>query len=168
MASNPPYSRLRQQSQVHNTDAYDDSFPFGAALETAAEDLQYDLNAIRSQFRRFLFGTGPGNWFDDPMGGFQGVDYYAFLLDNEPIQETGAIDASYAVTYAGILVTKEEWFRNDATLIKSIDYTYAGIQVTQEVRKVFLPDGATIVAQVTWTYSYSGIFITGATMTRDV
>jgi len=94
--------------------------------------------------------------------------YYEFLLDNEPIAETGATDASYTPTYTGIKVTKEEWKRNDATLIKSIDYTYTGISVTTEVRKIFAPDGSTIVAQVTWTYSYTGINLTSATMTRDV
>ena len=96
------------------------------------------------------------------------TDYYAFLLDNEPIAETGATDASYTPTYSGIQVTKEEWKRNDATLIKSIDYTYTGISVTTEVRKVFAADGTTIKAQVTWTYVYTGVAVTSATMIRNV
>jgi hypothetical protein len=169
MPSSPPYSRLRQQSQVHNTDSYDDTLLPGPALEGGAEELAYDLNAIRSQVKRLIYGVGIGNWYDDPgLAPANPINYFAFLLDNEPIASTGTPDAIYTVTYSGIFVTKEEWFRDDATLIKSIDYTYVGIQVTQEVRKVFLSDGATIAAQVTWTYSYSGIFLTGGTMTRDV
>lgn len=170
MASNPPYSRVRQESQVHNSDIYDDSFLPGPAMETDAEDLAFDLNALRSQVKRIVHGgVGIGNWYDDPgVSPANPINYFAFLLDNEPIASTGAPDASFVVTYSGIFVTKEEWFRADSTLIKSIDYTYAGVLVTQEVRKVFMDDGTTIAAQVTWTYTYSGIFLTGGTMTRDV
>lgn len=97
-----------------------------------------------------------------------GVSYYEFLLDNEPIAETGATDASYTPTYSGIFVTKEEWKRNDTTLIKSIDYTYSGLNVASEVRKIFAANGTTIVAQVTWTYSYTGANLTSASMVRNV
>lgn len=94
--------------------------------------------------------------------------YYEFLLENDPIAETGATDASYAPTYSSGKVTKEEWKRNDTTLIKSIDYTYTGQKLTTEVRKVFAANGTTIVAQVTWTYSYTGNTLTSSSMTRDV
>lgn len=100
--------------------------------------------------------------------GASGLSYTEFLLENDPIAETGATDATYTPTYSGINVTKEEWKRNDTTLIKSIDYTYTGINVTTEVRKVFASNGTTVLAQVTWTYTYSGITLTSATMTRDV
>jgi hypothetical protein len=116
--------------------------------------------------------------FTDPLAGTKtlsqlaaassGVPYYEFLLDNEPIVETGANDCVYTPTYSGIFVTKEEWKRNDTTLIKSIDYTYTGINVTTEVRKVFAANGTTILAQVTWTHSYTGVLLTGSTMVRDV
>jgi hypothetical protein len=164
----PPRTRIRQDRQAYNTDAYDDTLLPGPTLETDAEDLADDLNALRSQVKRLIYGVAIGNWYDDPASGGNPVDYFAFLLDNEPIAETGAIDANFVVTYVGILVTKEEWRRNDATLIKSIDYTYSGIQVTQEVRKVFFMDGSTIAAQVTWSYFYTGILLTSGTMTRDV
>lgn len=91
-----------------------------------------------------------------------------FLLDNEPVRETGTNDATYTPTYSGNLVTLEEWKRDDTTLLKSIAYTYSGNQVTSEVRKVFGIDGSTISAQVTWTYGYTGNRVTSATMTRDV
>lgn len=94
--------------------------------------------------------------------------YKEFLLNCEPVRETGAVDASYTPTYAAGRVTKEEWTRNDATLIKSIDYMYTGVMVTSEIMKVFAPDGVTVTAQVSWNYSYTGSTLTSATMTRDV
>lgn len=86
------------------------------------------------------------------------------LLVDDPTAGT----ASYLPTYVGIRVTKEEWRRADTTLIKSIDYTYVGILVATDVRKVFASDGATIVAQATWAYAYTGLLLTSATMTRNV
>jgi hypothetical protein len=114
---------------------------------------------------RFVDGANPGGF---SLSRLAEVPYNEFLLENDPTAETGATDATYTPTYSGINVTKEEWKRNDTTLIKSIDYTYSGVNVTTEVRKVFASDGTTIVAQVTWTYSYSGITVTSATMVRDV
>jgi prolipoprotein diacylglyceryltransferase len=102
------------------------------------------------------------------LTGAGGLTYVEFLLDNDPTAETGATDCSYTPTYATGKITKEEWKRNDATLIKSIDYTYASGKVSQEVRKVFATNGTTILAQVTWSYSYTGNNLTGASMTRDV
>lgn len=118
---------------------------------------------------RFFDGANPGGYSLTALAtGGSGLTYNEFLLDNEPTAETGATDCTYTPTYSGINVTKEEWKRNDTTLVKSIDYTYSGINVTTEVRKVFATDGTTIVAQVTWTYSYSGITVTSATMVRNV
>lgn len=97
-----------------------------------------------------------------------GVPYYEFLLDNEPIEETGATDAAYSTTYSGNNITNETWKRNDTTNIKTIDYTYTGNKVTTEVRKVYAANGSTIVAQVTWTYTYTGNNLTSATMIRNV
>ena len=97
-----------------------------------------------------------------------GLTYIEFLLDCEPTAETGAADASYSNTYTGNRVTNETWKRNDATNIKTIDYTYTGNQLTTEVRKVYAANGTTIVAQVTWTYVYSGLNLQTASMVRDV
>lgn len=113
--------------------------------------------------------------FTDPLAGTKtlsqlgtGVAYIEFLLDNEPIAETGATDAAYSTTYSGNNITNETWKRNDTTNIKTIDYTYTGNRVTTEVRKVYAADGTTIVAQVTWTYTYTGNNLTSATMIRNV
>jgi hypothetical protein len=97
-----------------------------------------------------------------------GIGYVEFLLEDEPTAETGAVDCAYTPTYSLGKVTLEEWKRNDATLIKSIAYTYIANKVATEIRKVFALDGTTILAQVTWTYSYTGSIVTSAAMTRDV
>lgn len=97
------------------------------------------------------------------------VDTVDFLLDCDPVGETGAVDCTYTPTYIGNLITLEEWTRNDTTLIKSIDYTYDGSdRIITEVRKVFALDGTTILGQITWNYTYAANKISGGTMTRDV
>jgi hypothetical protein len=96
------------------------------------------------------------------------IAYNQFLLDNEPIAETGTVDAAYTTTITSGKVTKETWKRNDTTNVKTIDYTYSGSKVATEVRKVFAADGTTVVAQVTWTYTYTGSTVSSASMTRDV
>jgi len=102
------------------------------------------------------------------VAGATGVTYNEFLLDNEPTAETGASDCAYTITRAAGQVTKEEWKRNDTTLIKSIDYSYITGKLSSEVRKVFAANGSTIVAQVTWSYTYTGGLLTSAAMIRDV
>jgi len=97
-----------------------------------------------------------------------GLTYIEFLLDCEPIDETGATDSDYTAAYSGNYISLEEWKRNDTTLLKSIDYTYTGNKLSTEVRKVFAADGTTIVAQVTWSYTYTGNKLTSAAMIRDV
>lgn len=75
---------------------------------------------------------------------------------------------TYVPTYAGIKVTKEEWFRLDLTLIQSVDYTYVGIKVATAVKKAFAPDGVTVIAQMTYVYSYAGIKVVQIDATRDI
>lgn len=97
-----------------------------------------------------------------------GLTYTEFLLDNEPTAETGATDCVYTITRTSGHVSKEEWKRNDTTLIKSIDYTYTTGRITTEIRRVFDTNGTTVLAQVTWVYTYAGGLLISATMTRNV
>jgi hypothetical protein len=98
-----------------------------------------------------------------------GIGASEILLNEDPIANTGVgVDCTYTPTYSGLLITTETWVRNDATNIKTIDYTYTGDKVTTEVRKVFALDGTTIVAQLTWSYVYAGNIVTSATMVRNV
>ena len=57
-------SLLRQDTQIHNSEVYDDSLVSGATLESSAVTLEEDLNALRSQVNRILDATGGGNWYD--------------------------------------------------------------------------------------------------------
>lgn len=61
---------LRQDTQVRNSDAYDDTIaPTLAAYETNPTELQTDLNNIRSQLQNFLNRNGAsfpaGDWYAD-------------------------------------------------------------------------------------------------------
>jgi len=75
----------------------------------------------------------------------------------------------YSNTYTGNRVDQEQWKRHsDGSLLKQIDYTYTGVRVTQEVRKVFAADGITVLGQLTIDYVYTGQKLTGETITRNV
>ncbi len=91
-------------------------------------------------------------------------DLGSLLLEVDPSEE----DSTYAVTYDGNLVVKEEWLDDLSHHIKTIDYSYIGNFVHEEVRKVYEPDGIVISAQQTVTYSYAGGKVIGAISTRDI
>ena len=55
-----------QETQVGPSDSYVDTLPSGSTLQTDAENLLNDLNAVRSQLKRIIHGSGSGKWFDDP------------------------------------------------------------------------------------------------------
>jgi hypothetical protein len=57
---------VRQDEQVRRSETYDDDVASGqAALETASACLQDDLNASRSQLRRWMWADSGNNWYDD-------------------------------------------------------------------------------------------------------
>jgi hypothetical protein len=97
--------------------------------------------------------------------GGSGVNTYDFLLDCEP----DAVNNLYALTRTGGKVSGESW-TNTATskLVKTIDYARVGGLVSSETRKVYGPDGVSVVAQLTVTYARTGGRVSGATYTRDV
>jgi len=154
--------------------------PFEDVIEAAGFEVQEPFDPTRTRDNDVMISRSSGEMtFKDRVvstpvtlsalvGGTGFLTYTEFLLDNEPTAETGATDCTYTPTYTTGQITLEEWFRNDATLIKSIAYSYTGGRVSQEVRKVFAANGTTILAQVTWSYSYTGMNLTSATMTRDV
>ena len=55
---------LRQETQIRNSDAYDDTLAAGSTLESNPTDLQDDLDGLRSQIKRIL-NDSSGNWYDD-------------------------------------------------------------------------------------------------------
>ncbi len=90
------------------------------------------------------------------------IDYDA-LLFSDPSSPT----IVYAPTYTAGLVTLETWSDLAAHVLKTIAYTYAGAILSGEVRKAFDASGS-IVAQVTFAYSYTSGALSSSTMTRDV
>lgn len=56
---------LRQDTQIRNSDLYDDTLAVGATLESGQTTIEGDLNALRSQSKRALWADSVGNWFDD-------------------------------------------------------------------------------------------------------
>jgi len=56
---------IRQDTQVRNSDLYDDTLAAGSTLETAPTEIEADLNGLRSQVKRLIWADSAGNWFDD-------------------------------------------------------------------------------------------------------
>jgi hypothetical protein len=88
------------------------------------------------------------------------------LLDNEPV----SLGTTYSVTRVNRRVTQEKWSQtSNSNVIKTINYTYTGNKVTQEVRTVYdTATGLTVVAQATITYTYSGNSVTSENIVRNV
>lgn len=59
-----PRTFIRQDTQIRNSDVYDDQLASGVALETAATHVEDDLNGLRSQVNRIINSTVSGNdWY---------------------------------------------------------------------------------------------------------
>jgi len=56
--------KIRQISQVKSSDTYNDTLTVGSALQTGSDNLEVDLNAIRSQIKRI---GNMSNWYDQPI-----------------------------------------------------------------------------------------------------
>lgn len=56
---------IRQDTQIRNSDLYDDTLAAGSALESGQTTIEGDLNALRSQLTRILKADGSLNWYDD-------------------------------------------------------------------------------------------------------
>lgn len=53
---------IRQETQIRQSDVYDDTLAAGSTLESAAGHIQDDLNGLRSQVKRAI---GDADWFSD-------------------------------------------------------------------------------------------------------
>lgn len=56
---------IRQETQIRFSESYDDTLAAGVALESGATDLEYDLNAMRSQLKRAIYADSAGDWYAD-------------------------------------------------------------------------------------------------------
>ena len=90
--------RIRQDKQVRESNAYDDARPNGAGMEVDQENLENDLNNIRTQLRKIIDALG--NWYDEPVTDLAGLtdlvnrEYSQTLLG--PINGTNTIFATAA------------------------------------------------------------------------
>jgi hypothetical protein len=99
------------------------------------------------------------------MFGFAKETTYQRLLEGEP----AGFGVNENLTYSGNKVTKETYTRAaDGSKIKTIDYTYTGNFVTQELRKVYAEDGIRVVAQKTLVYTYQGANAITVSSSRDI
>jgi hypothetical protein len=102
----PAATRLRQASQVRNSEAYDDTLTNGPGMESTPVDLENDLNGIRTQLRQVI---GPsGNWYDQPITSLSALGTPA---DNRQIDQPLA----GAVNGVNLTYTSATKFRHDGT-----------------------------------------------------
>lgn len=60
-----PRTFLRQDTQIRNSDLYDQTLAAGITLQSGAASIEGDLNSLRSQVNRILRADGSLNWYDD-------------------------------------------------------------------------------------------------------
>lgn len=133
-------------------------------------------------------GTSTGSWFLAYTPGAKAVGYdpttmafsssvthdlfgfakdttYQRLLEEDP----AGIGVNDSISYSANRVTNETWRRaTDNSVIKTVDYTYSGAKVSQEIRKIYAEDGVRIVAQKTVLYTYSGNSAITVSSSRDI
>lgn len=56
---------IRQETQIRNSELYDDTRAAGTTLETANVNIEDDLNGVRSQMKRAIFADAAGDWYAD-------------------------------------------------------------------------------------------------------
>ena len=83
------------------------------------------------------------------------------FIDEGPA-EGFATGATKTVT-GTVFPTQELWRRADATKLVEMNVTWTGVKPTTIEWKMFGADGTTVLATVTDTISYSGVFETGRT-----
>lgn len=87
------------------------------------------------------------------------------FIDDGPAE--GFASGAYKETTGTIFPTAEVWWESNSKLKKivSLDTTWTGVNITQEIWKVYDTDGSTVLATVTDAISYSGVFETSRTRT---
>lgn len=56
---------VRQDTQIRQSDLYEDTRAAGSGMESAPANIEDDLNNLRSQVRRVFFADDTGDWFSD-------------------------------------------------------------------------------------------------------
>lgn len=56
---------LRQETQIRNSELYDDTLAAGATLESSPVSIEDDLNGLRAQMKRAIYADAAGDWYAD-------------------------------------------------------------------------------------------------------
>jgi len=91
--------------------------------------------------------------------------HLAHFIDDGP-SEGFASGATKTTTWSGIFCTQELWRRADTTKLVERNMTWTGINLTTDEWKIYAADGSTVLATVSDSISYSGVF--ESTRTRTV
>jgi hypothetical protein len=54
---------ISQPEQIFSTEQYDDTLSPGITLQTSSSNLEFDLNALRSQVRKIIWADVTGSWY---------------------------------------------------------------------------------------------------------
>jgi hypothetical protein len=124
-----------QETQVGPSDSYVDNLPSGSTLQTDAENLRDDLNALRSQVRRIIHGLAlTGKWFDDPatvFGGDASLKALFGSLGNAATvrSETGQFTVPFAVSVHNLVYITDSMAADKADNTSKLTIPVAGIVI---------------------------------------
>jgi hypothetical protein len=94
-----PRTRIRQGTQSHESQTFDDSLAAGSTLETLSDSVEFDFNALRSQLKRIIDLTG--DWFDAPAIDLAGLN--TAFLSHASRHEDGGADEIDVTGLSGVL-----------------------------------------------------------------
>lgn len=107
----------------------------------------------------------------DPRGGtgltaaqHQALRQLIHFIDDGPAN--GFPSGAYKeIVYSGILITSETWYEDNTKVKKLVEFTaaYTGVFPNTETWSMYDSDGVTVLATVTDTIVYSGVFETSRT-----
>lgn len=112
--------RIRQGKQARSSEAYDDQKANGPVMESDPENLEQDLNNLRSQVNRILDKSLTGNWYDEPATDLQELFVLASRRYNQPL--------SGAINNLNTVFTTAEKFRHDGIRDESVYYNGQRLQ----------------------------------------
>lgn len=138
--------------------------------DRAADGDPTATGAMRYVSGAFRLRDGTGVF--DPRGGGGGgiseAQHKALLnlihfIDEGPAE--GFTTGATKTVTGTVTPTQELWSRSDATKLVEKDITWTGVNPTTIQWKIYAANGTTVLATVTDTISYSGVFETGRSRT---
>lgn len=133
-------------------------------LYREGDELYFEDNLNAAASRKSLSNLSGGGITESQHEALRQLIHF---IDDGPA--SGFPSGSYreALPSGGIFPTSEIWWESSSKLKKivSLDTTWSGATITQEIWKVYDTDGTTVLATVTDAISYSGVIETTRTRT---